>query len=115
MRFHTKLHKFYCWIDLHPRTMFGGVRIDRGGLICASHLFALPADSTSLRTLTDDALRLALPRNQRPPASTSSNSAITRSWPSSPVSTMDSKSGFTGFRVIVVCRHESPSRTFLLS
>ena len=48
--------------------------------------------------------------------STSTNSAITRSSTSStPVNTMDSKSGLTGFKTIFAWSQESPSLTFSLS
>jgi hypothetical protein len=30
MEFYTKQHRFYCGIDLHAHTMFGGVPIDKG-------------------------------------------------------------------------------------
>ena len=47
--------------------------------------------------------------------STSTSSAITRSWPSStPVRTIGSKSGLMGSRVIFSCRQESPAAAFAL-
>jgi len=33
MKFYTKQHQFYCGIDLHAHTMFGGVPIYRGGAL----------------------------------------------------------------------------------
>jgi hypothetical protein len=31
MKFYTEQHQLYCGIDLHARTMFGGVPTDKGG------------------------------------------------------------------------------------
>lgn len=47
MKFYTKQHQFYCGMDLHPRTAFGGVPIDTGGLMSVR----VPASTLRVRAL----------------------------------------------------------------